>query len=137
MKNKNYRRYLTMLKKTIKYTDYNGVERTEDFYFNLNKAEVMEMELSKNGGLSEYIKRITSAEDGPSLTKLFKEIICKSYGEKSLDGKRFIKNEELTDAFVQTEAYSELYMLLAYNAEEAAAFVQGIIPKNMNTQSSN
>lgn len=126
-----------MLKKTIKYTDYNGVERTEDFYFNLNKAEVMEMELSKNGGLSEYIKRITKSEDGPSLTKLFKEIICKSYGEKSLDGKRFIKNEELTDAFVQTEAYSELYMLLAYNAEEAAAFVQGIIPKNMNTQASN
>lgn len=121
-----------MLKKTIKYTDYDGNEREEDFYFNLSKAEVTEMELSKEGGLSEYIKRIVAAQDAPSLIELFKELICKSYGEKSLDGKRFVKNKELTEAFTQTEAYSELFVELASNAEEATKFVNGIMPKNMN-----
>lgn len=118
-----------MLKKTIKYTDYNGEERQEDFYFNLNKAEVMEMELSKNGGLSEYINRITNAQNNSEIISLFKEVICKAYGEKSLDGKRFIKNQELTDQFVQSEAYVELFMELATNAEAAAAFISGIVPK--------
>lgn len=121
-----------MLKKTIKYTDYDGNEREEDFYFNLNKAEITEMELSKQGGLSEFIKRIVAAQDAPSLVELFKELICKSYGEKSLDGKRFVKSKELTEAFIQTEAYAELFVELASNAEEATNFVNGIMPKNMN-----
>ena len=123
-----------MLKKTIKYTDYDGNEREEDFYFNLNKAEVTEMELSKQGGLSEYIKRIVAAQDAPSLVELFKELICKSYGEKSLDGKRFVKSKELTEGFTQTEAYAELFVELASNAEEATKFVNGIMPKNMNVK---
>ena len=122
-----------MLKKTIKYTDYDGNEREEDFYFNLSKAEVTEMELSKDGGMSEYIKKISAAQNAPELIKLFKEIITKSYGEKSLDGKRFIKNKELTEAFTQTEAYSELFVELASNADEAVKFINGIMPKNMNT----
>ena len=123
-----------MLKKTIKYTDYDGNEREEDFYFNLNKAEVTEMELSKQGGLSEYIKRIVAAQDAPSLIELFKELICKSYGEKSLDGKRFVKSKELTEEFTQTEAYAELFVELASNAEEATKFVNGIMPNNMNVK---
>ena len=123
-----------MIKKTIEYVDYNGENRKEEFYFNLSKAEVMEMEMSKNGGLSEYIQRIVKSSDNAAIIALFKEIICKAYGEKSLDGKRFIKNKELTDAFVQTEAYSELFMELATNADEAAAFVNGLIPKNMNVE---
>lgn len=123
-----------MLKKTIKYTDYDGNEREEDFYFNLNKAEVTEMELSKQGGLSEYIKRIVAAQDAPSLVELFKELICKSYGEKSLDGKRFVKSKELTEEFTQTEAYAELFVELASNAEEATKFINGIMPKNMNVK---
>ena len=123
-----------MIKKTIEYVDYNGENRKEEFYFNLSKAEVMEMEMSKNGGLSEYIQRIVKSSDNAAIIALFKEIICKAYGEKSLDGKRFIKNKEWTDAFVQTEAYSELFMELATNADEAAAFVNGIIPKNMNVE---
>ena len=122
-----------MLKKTIKYTVYDGNEREEDFYFNLSKAEVTEMELSKEGGMSEYIKKISATQNGPELIKLFKEIIIKSYGEKSLDGKRFIKNKELTEAFTQTEAYSELFIELASNADEAAKFINGIMPKNMKT----
>ena len=122
-----------MLKKTIKYTDYDGNEREEDFYFNLSKAEITEMELSKEGGMSEYIKKISATQNGPELIKLFKDIIIKSYGEKSLDGKRFIKNKELTEAFTQTEAYSELFIELASNADEAVKFINGIMPKNMTT----
>lgn len=122
-----------MLKKTIKYVDYNGETREEDFYFNLSRAEVTEMELSKEGGMSEYIKKISAAQDAPELIKLFKEIIMKSYGEKSLDGKRFIKNKDLTEAFMQTEAYSELFVELASNADEAVKFMNGIMPKNLTS----
>lgn len=123
-----------MLKKTIKYTDYNGEERSEDFYFNLSKAEIMEMEMSQNGGMSEYIKKIVNTQDNVSIMNLFKEIIQKSYGEKSLDGKRFIKNKELTEAFIQTEAYTELFVELVSDADAAAKFVNGIIPQNMNSK---
>lgn len=118
-----------MLKKTIPYTDYNGVERTEDFYFNLTKAEVMEMELGTEGGFAEMIKKIVAAQDSPSIVKVFKELILKAYGEKSPDGRRFIKSKELSEAFSQTEAYSELYMELSSDADAAAAFINGVMPK--------
>ena len=124
-----------MLKKTITYTDFNGMERSEDFYFNLTKAEVMEMEMSTVGGLSEMIQRIIAAQDTPSIIKVFKDLVLKSYGEKSADGKRFIKTPEITEAFSQTEAYSVLFMELATNADSAAAFVNGIIPKSKAQQS--
>lgn len=117
-----------MLKKTITYTDYNGTERTEDFYFNLSKAELMEMEMGIDGGMSAMVEKIIAAQNAPQLIKLFKELILKAYGEKSADGKRFIKSEELSTAFSQTEAYSDLYMLLATNADEASKFVNGITP---------
>lgn len=119
-----------MLAKTIKYTDYNGVERKETHYFNYNKAEITEMELSTAGGLTEMIKKITEAQDGPSIMKLFKDIILGSYGVKSPDGKQFIKSDELSKQFSQTEAYSELFMELVTNADAAAEFVNGIVPKN-------
>jgi hypothetical protein len=117
-----------MLKKTMTYTDYNGVQRTEDFYFNLSKAEVTEMEMGTAGGLAEMIKAVVDAKDAPSIIKIFKDLILKAYGEKSPDGKRLIKSEELSTAFSQTEAYSDLFMELATNADEAAKFVNGIIP---------
>lgn len=123
-----------MLKKTITYTDYNGVERKEDFYFNLTKAEITEMELGTTGGLAEMIQRVVDAQDGPSIMKIFKELILKAYGEKSQDGKRFIKSEEISDAFTQTEAYSILFMELATDAEAAANFVNGIIPADLQEQ---
>ena len=123
-----------MLKKTITYTDYNDVKRTEDFYFNLSKAEVMEMELSTTGGLAEMIKRIVAAQDQPAIIKVFKDLILKAYGEKSPDGKRFIKSPELSDAFAQTEAYSILFMELATNDEAAAKFINGIVPADMAQQ---
>lgn len=117
-----------MLKKTITYPDYNGNTRTEDFYFNLNEAEITEMNLSVDGGLVQMIRRIVSAQDGKSIIETFKTIILKAYGEKSPDGKRFVKNQELRDAFSQTEAYSQLFMELATDADAAAVFVNGIIP---------
>ncbi len=119
-----------MYKKTIKYTDYNGEEREEDFYFNLNKAEIVDMQLSVNGGFDEYIKRITAERDTAKLIKLFKELVLRSYGEKSIDGKRFIKDAEKTLEFTQTEAFSEFYVLLATNTDEAVAFIKGIFPSS-------
>lgn len=120
-----------MLKRTITYTDYNGVERTEDFYFNLNKAELMEMELGTEGGMADMISKIVSAQDTPSIIKVFKKLLLKAYGEKSPDGKRFIKSDELSDSFSQTEAYSILFMELATNADAASNFVNGIIPSDV------
>ena len=117
-----------MLKKTITYTDFNGNERTEDFYFNLTKAEITEMEMSVTGGLVEMIHRIVNAQDAPAIIKAFKDLILKAYGEKSPDGKRFIKTKEMKEAFSQTEAYSELFIELATNADAAAAFINGIMP---------
>ena len=117
-----------MLKKTITYTDYNDVTHTETYYFNLSKAECMEMEMSTSGGLTEMINKIIVTQDVPAIIKIFKDLILKAYGVKSPDGKRFIKSEELSTAFAQTEAYSVLFMELATNAEEAAAFVNGIMP---------
>lgn len=118
-----------MLKKTVTYTDYNGSERTEDFYFNLTKAEIMEMELTTVGGLSAMIEKIVAAKDGPTIIKTFKDLVLKAYGEKSADGRRFIKSPEISEAFAQTEAYSQIFMELATDDEAAAKFVNGIIPE--------
>ena len=120
-----------MLKKTINYVDYNGVERKEDFYFNLTKAEVTEMELSVDGGLSQMIEQLVNTKDNKQIIALFKEIILKAYGEKSADGRRFIKSKEISEAFSQTEAYSELFVELALNEDEAAKFIKGILPANL------
>lgn len=120
-----------MLKKTITFTDYNGVERTEDFYFNLNKAEVMEMEMGTTGGFADMINGIIAAKDVPALISIFKDMILKAYGQKSPDGRRFIKSKELSEEFSQTEAYVSLYMELATDDEAAANFVNGIMPKDL------
>lgn len=124
-----------MITKTIKYTDYNGIEREEKFLFNLTKAELMEMEMGTTGGLAETIQRIVETQDTPSIIKIFKDLVLKAYGEKSPDGKRFIKvNEDgkpLSIGFSQTNAYSELFMELATNAEAATEFIKGIIPSDI------
>jgi len=117
-----------MLKKTIKYTDYDGKVREEDFYFNLNKAELTEMEFSQDGGLTGLIERVVKEQDNKEIIKIFKDLVLKAYGIKSDDGRRFIKNDEVRDSFAQTEAYSELFMELATDADAAAAFVNGITP---------
>lgn len=121
-----------MLKKTVTYIDYNGMERTEDFYFNLSKAEVAEMELSVEGGFSKMLEEIVASKDNVRIVNLFKQMVLKAYGEKSQDGRRFVKSEEISQAFAQTEAYSEIFMELALNTDAAAAFVNGIMPANLD-----
>lgn len=125
-----------MLKITEKYTDFNGVERTEDFYFNLTEADLMEMELSTSGGLAEMIERIVAAQDGPAIIKIFKDLVLKAYGVKSADGRLHIKNDKVREEFSQTIAYSNIFMRLATDADEAAKFVNGIMPANVAAKSS-
>ena len=120
-----------MLKKLIKYTDYNGSERQENFYFNLNKTELMEMETEVTGGMRQLLEDMMEKQDIPKIMKAFKTIILKAYGEKSPDGRRFIKSDELSTAFTQTEAYNELYMELLSDAKKAAAFITALMPEDM------
>ena len=120
-----------MVVKKIKYTDFNGVEREEEFMFNLTEAEITEMELTTDGGLTDSIKKIVSAQNTPEIIKTFKMLLLKSYGEKSADGRRFIKSEELSKEFTQTNAYSQLFMELATDDKSAIAFINGIIPESM------
>lgn len=120
-----------MLKKTITYTDFNGEEVSEDFFFHLSKAELVELELSYRDGLQETIKRIVEAEDGKAIIAEFKKIILGSYGQRSPDGRRFIKNQALREEFESTEAYSTLFMELVTDAEKAAEFVRGVIPQDL------
>ena len=120
-----------MLKKNITYTDYNGVERKEDFYFNLTKAELVELNNEVSGGLQGMIEQIINTQDQPKITELFKKIVLLAYGEKSTDGKRFVKvrdGHRLSEDFSQTEAFSELFMELATNDQAASEFVNGIVP---------
>lgn len=116
--------------------DYNGKERTEDFYFNLTKAELMEMAMSTTGGLDQLLHNIISAQDNSRLVALFKELVLKAYGVKSADGRRFIKSKELSDEFSQTEAYSDLFMELSSNEEYAISFVNGIVPQEVAKEAS-
>ena len=122
-----------MIKKTIKYTDYNGTERTMEAYFNLNKAEIMKMEMSTAGGLAEKINKIVEAQDAPSIIAVFEDLIQRSYGVKTPDG-GFSKKREDLERFMATEAYSELFMELATDADAASAFINGVIPADMSKQ---
>lgn len=123
-----------MLKKTIAYVDYDGNEREEDFYFNLTKAELTEMQLSTTGGLEKMIDNIIKTKDVPRIIEIFKKIIIASYGEKSPDGRRFMKSTEITENFTQTEAYSKLFMELSTDAAAAADFIGGIIPSDLKKE---
>ncbi len=120
-----------MYVKEIEYTDFNGVARKEKFYFNLTKAEILDMELGKTGGLTEYVQKIIEAQDTPAIMALFKTLLLKAYGVKSDDGRRFIKNDQVREDFEQTQAFSDLYMMLALNDDEASNFINSIIPDDM------
>lgn len=119
-----------MLKKTITFEDYNGTMRTEDFYFHLNKAEIMEFNLATVGGLKEMLEVLVAKQDIPKIAVVFKELILKSYGEKSADGRRFIKSDELAKDFEQTEAYANLFMELL-EGDNMAKFINAIIPADL------
>ncbi len=123
-----------MIKITKTYTDFNDNERTEDFFFHLTEAEVMEMQMSTTGGLAEMIQRIVASQDAPAIIKIFKDLVMKAYGVKSPDGREFIKNQQLRDSFAQTQAYSDIFMELATDADAAARFVNGIVPAKLAKQ---
>jgi len=123
-----------MLKKTITYTDYDGNERTEDFYFNLTKAECIKLQFGTTGGLEKLIRKIIAEQDATKVLPIFEEIVLSAYGEKSMDGRRFIKSKELSEEFKQTEAYSQLFMELMTDSSAATDFINGIIPEPMSQE---
>lgn len=127
-----------MLKKTITYEDFDGNQRTEDFYFNISSTELTELEMSVDGGFGAFVQRISQAQDVPSLSKVFREFILMSYGEKSADGKRFIKKDaeghKLADQFVDSAAYDTLFMELVTDDKKAADFLNSIIPQKLAQQ---
>jgi hypothetical protein len=120
-----------VLKKTITFEDFNGETVSEDFFFHLSKAELVELEMSHQGGLSEALQRIIATEDSKSIIAEFKNIILSAYGKRSDDGKRFVKNQQLREEFESTEAYSSLFMELVTNTDSAIEFINGVIPKDM------
>lgn len=120
-----------MLTKTITYTDYNGTTRTEDFLFNLNESELTTMDLTEEGGLANRLKTIVDRNDLPEITKFFREFIHLSYGEKTPDGRRFVKSDEISTAFEQTEAYNMLFLELGSDAKKAATFIQNVLPPRL------
>lgn len=117
-----------MIKKTMTYVDFDGNERTEDFWFHLSQAEVAEMEIT-TGGITKMMERLVQEQDNKRIYEIFKQLLTKSYGVKSLDGKRFVKNQEVLDAFMQTEAFSDLIMELLGDANSAAEFFKGVLPR--------
>jgi hypothetical protein len=120
-----------LLKKTITYNDFNGDEVSEDHFFHLSKAELIELEMSHQGGLSEALQRIVAAEDGKAIIAEFKNIILMSYGQRSPDGKRFVKTQQLREEFESSEAYSTLFVELVTNVDSAIEFVNGVVPQGM------
>lgn len=117
--------------KRIDYTDYNGNARSEDAHFNLTEAELSIMEMSEVGGFKKKMERIIQAQDGPTIMKTFQDIIRRSYGIVSDDGRRFIKSDEISTEFEQTEAYSILFMSLLSDPEAAAEFIEHVLPQHI------
>ena len=126
-----------MLKKTMTFVDYEGNERTEDHYFNLTKSECLKMEMSTNGGMTKLIRKLIEAQNMPEVMKIFEDILFKAYGEKSMDGRQFIKSPELSTAFSQTPAYDQLFFTLCTDADEAAKFINAIIPNEAGQSGNN
>lgn len=118
-----------MLEKKIKFVDYNGTSREETHYFNISKAELIKMESSTAGGMKQRLEKIVETQDEVAIMETFTDLIHRSYGEKSPDGRRFIKSEELSTAFEQTEAYTELVMEILGDSGKASEFINSILPK--------
>lgn len=116
-----------MRKETITYTDYNNVTRTEDFFFNLNEAELTALQYGVDGGMKEMLERIVKSNDNKQIMACFHDLIAKSYGEKSPDGRRFVKSTELSEAFMQTEAYNELMLRFMTDASYSAEFINDVL----------
>lgn len=127
-----------MVVKKITYTDYDGNERTESFYFNLNEAEITEMQYEQAGGLKAWLEKISEEKNTVEIMKEFKKIILRAYGEKSADGKRLVKGEEISKAFTQTEAWNQLFLEFINGGDKAMfEFINGILPANWAEKAQN
>lgn len=126
-----------MIKKTITYTDYNGVQRTEDFYFNLSKPDLVELDVEYPEGFAEKIKNVMETNDKKEMVRIFKDLIMRSYGVKDADGRHFKKSKELSEEFVETPAYGELFMEIGYDSKAAADFLNGLIPSDLQNATQN
>lgn len=122
-----------MIKETVTYRDFNGVERTEDFYFNLTEAELTELEYGVEGGMKAILEKIIAENDQKKIMEYFKKVVLMAYGEKSLDGRRFVKSEELRNGFAPTEAYSIIFKKLSRDANAASKFIKGVLPENLGS----
>jgi hypothetical protein len=120
-----------MVKKTVKNVDFDGNEGTEDFYFHLTEQELSEWELSVDGGLSTVLRKIIKSKDEKALIEIYKDLLTRSYGVKTQDGRSFVKNQEALDNFIYTQAFSDIYMELATNDKAASEFVNGVIPASV------
>jgi hypothetical protein len=120
-----------MLKEVIKYVDYNNIERSEEFYFNLSETEIVEMAAESEGDLAEEMRKMVESKNSGQIMKVFKDLITRAYGEKSPDGRRFMKSKEISKAFLETEAYNKLFMRLVTDPDYAANFIKGVIPQNV------
>ena len=118
-----------MYKITMESVDFGGTKRTEDYYFNLTQAELVEMQLTTEGGYKEMIEKVLNAKDIKTMSQVFKTILCKAYGVVSPDGRKFVKNQAVLDDFLATQAYSDLYMKLVTDDEAAADFFNKVIPQ--------
>lgn len=119
-----------MLSKEITYTDFNGVKRTETFYFNISKPELIKWQVKEGYGLDEEVTKLTKSENLKKSIEIFEKLIDYSIGIKSEDGKRLIKNDgQIASEFKETNAYEVLYMELGTDDKKAAEFINGIFPK--------
>lgn len=123
-----------MFKKTVTYKDYNDVERTETYHFHFSEAEILDMEMSVEGGFAERVQKIIDANDQTKLMKVIQKFVIDAYGVKSEDGKRFIKNEQVKTEFIESPAYSKIWMELVTNDQVAADFINNVIPADMKDQ---
>ena len=120
-----------MLKNTITYTDYDGMERTEDFWFNLSKTELTKLDAELPGGVLGVLRKIIDKKDRKALVDFIETLILRSYGVKTLDGKRFVKTPEMAEEFMQTPAYDELFMSILSDTDSQTSFINGVIPQSM------
>lgn len=120
-----------MLKRLIKYTNFNDEEVTEEFYFNFTTAELAEMELSTFGGMAQMLKNIIATNDGGEIIRIFKKILMDSVGRRSEDGRKFIKNPEIRNDFLDSGAFSALFMELITDIDSGAKFVNGLMPGDL------
>lgn len=123
-----------MLKHEISYEDYNGENVTETFYFNISKSELVELDVEHNEGMYDWLLKISKTNDRKTLVAEFKRIILLAYGQKSPDGRRFIKSDLLKEEFSQTAAFNTLFMQLATEEDAAANFIKGVLPKDLASE---